>query len=146
MGEISGGEWLLIGCAIVLAAGLLDAATKWARKQYTPGDRSPELPTLPERRYAPLHRGGPVMIRNPRRLTDVSERIDDRELRVAFLAVRLYAETHPRPAQVTQQQAAEMLGMTRRTVHNYIRTGRLKLNSCGHLPIEAIDAIRAPNG
>jgi predicted DNA-binding protein (UPF0251 family) len=86
------------------------------------------------------------MIRNPRRLTDVSERIDDRELRVAFLAVRLYAETHPRPAQVTQQQAAEMLGVTRRTVHNYICTGRLKLNSCGHLPIEAIDAIRAPNG
>jgi hypothetical protein len=42
MGEISGGEWLLIGCAIVLAAGLLDAATKWARKQYTPGDRSPD--------------------------------------------------------------------------------------------------------
>jgi hypothetical protein len=86
------------------------------------------------------------MIRNPRRLTDVSERIDDRELRIAFLAVRLYAETHPRPAQVTQQQAAEMLGVTRRTVHNYIRSGRLKLNSCGHLPIEAIDAIRAPNG
>jgi len=40
MGEISGGQWLLIGCAIVLAVGLLDAATKWARKQYTPGDRS----------------------------------------------------------------------------------------------------------
>jgi hypothetical protein len=32
MGEFSGGEWLLIGCAIVLAIGLLDAATKWARK------------------------------------------------------------------------------------------------------------------
>jgi hypothetical protein len=32
------------------------------------------LPTLPERRYARLHRGGPVMIRIPRRLTDVSER------------------------------------------------------------------------
>ena len=28
----SGGEWLLIGCAIVLAIGLFDAAIKWARK------------------------------------------------------------------------------------------------------------------
>jgi hypothetical protein len=33
MGEISGGEWLLIGCAIVLAIGLLGAATKWAREK-----------------------------------------------------------------------------------------------------------------
>jgi hypothetical protein len=35
--------------------------------------------------------------------------IENQELRVAALAVRLYAETYPRPTQVTQQQAAEML-------------------------------------
>jgi len=33
MGEFSGGEWLLVGCAIVLAIGLLGAATKWATKK-----------------------------------------------------------------------------------------------------------------
>jgi hypothetical protein len=33
MGELSGGELLVIGCAIVLVIGLLDAATKWARKK-----------------------------------------------------------------------------------------------------------------
>lgn len=69
--------------------------------------------------------------------------IADRELRIAALAVRLYAETHPRPTQVTQTQAAEMLGVSQKTVHNYIRAGKLKLNGCGYLPIEAIDAIRS---
>lgn len=63
---------------------------------------------------------------------------------VALEAVRLYAESHPRPTQVTQVQAAEMLGVSPRTVHNYIRSGRLKLNGCGYLPIEAVDALRAP--
>lgn len=59
-------------------------------------------------------------------------------------AVRRYAEAHPRPTQVTQQQAAEILGVSSRTVRNYIRAGKLKLNNCGQLPIEAVDAIRAP--
>jgi hypothetical protein len=77
----------------------------------------------------------------PQRIGLQSERIDDRELRIAFLAVRLYAETHPRPSQVTQTQAAEILGVSTRTVRRYIRTGHLKLNGCGYLPIEAIDAI-----
>ena len=69
---------------------------------------------------------------------------EDRELRIAYLAVRLYAETHPRPTQVTQQQAAEMLGVSSRTVRRYIRPGQLKLNRCGQLPIEAVDSMRAP--
>jgi hypothetical protein len=69
--------------------------------------------------------------------------IDDREPRIAALAVRLYAESHPRPTQVTQQQAAEMLGVSSATVRKYIEFGALKLNGCGRLPIEAIDAIRS---
>ena len=77
-------------------------------------------------------------------MTSYRDERSDERLRVALLAVQLYAEKHPRPSQVTQSQAAEMLGVTRRTVHNYIRAGRLKLNGCGYLPIEAIDAIRAP--
>jgi|HubBroStandDraft_4_1064222.scaffolds.fasta_scaffold21352_2 hypothetical protein len=39
MGELFGGEWLLIGCVIVLAIGLLDAVINWARKKLPPGDR-----------------------------------------------------------------------------------------------------------
>lgn len=63
--------------------------------------------------------------------------------RVALRAVQLYADTHPRPTQVTQQQAAEMLGVSRKTIYNYIRAGHLRLNKCGQLPIESIDALRA---
>lgn len=65
-------------------------------------------------------------------------------LRIAARAVQLYAETHPRPTQVTQRQAAEMLGVSARTIRRYIIAGRLKLNGCGLLPIETVDALRAP--
>lgn len=64
--------------------------------------------------------------------------------RIAFRAVQLYAETHPRPTQVTQAQAAEMLGVSTRTIQRYIRAGTLRLNKCGQVPIEAVDALRAP--
>lgn len=66
---------------------------------------------------------------------------DDRELRIAFRAVQLYAETHPRPTQVTQKQAAEMLGVHPKTVRNYVAAGKLKLNGCGLIPISAVDAL-----
>lgn len=69
--------------------------------------------------------------------------IADERLRIAAEAVRLYAETHPRPTQVTQRQAAEILHVSARTVRRYIRAGRLKLNQCGLLPIEAVDSIRS---
>ena len=70
--------------------------------------------------------------------------ISDPVVRAAAIAVRLYAETHPRPTQVTQQQAADILGVSPKTIYNYIRAGKLKLNSGGYIPIEAVDAIRAP--
>lgn len=70
---------------------------------------------------------------------------DDQALieRAALRAVQLYAETHPRPTQVSQQQAAEILGVSSRTVRRYIRSGLLKLNRCGQLAIEDVDAIRS---
>lgn len=65
------------------------------------------------------------------------------ELKIACKAVQLYAESHPRPVHVTQAQAAEMLGITARTVHTLVRTGKLKLNGIGRIPIAQIDELIA---
>jgi excisionase family DNA binding protein len=64
-------------------------------------------------------------------------------LQIAHAAVRLYAETHPRPVQVTQAQAAEMLGMSRPTVSKLVKSGVLRLNKCGLIPVAEIDRVIA---
>lgn len=64
-------------------------------------------------------------------------------LQIAHAAVRLYAESHPRPTQVTQAQAAEMLGVSRPTVGKMVRAGTLRLNKCGLVAIEEVDRVRA---
>ena len=64
-------------------------------------------------------------------------------LEIAIKAVQLYAESHPRPSQVTQTQAAEMLGMSRNTVAKLVRAGNLRLNGCGLIPVSEIDKILA---
>ena len=69
---------------------------------------------------------------------------DDQTLRIAARAVQLYAETHPRPAQVTQKQAAVMLSVHPKTVRNYVAAGKLPLNGCGLIPIGAVDALLVP--
>lgn len=69
--------------------------------------------------------------------------ISDPVLQTAAVAVRLYAETHPRPTHVTKLQAAEMLGVSSKSIQRYIKAGKLRLNGSGYLPIEAVDAIRA---
>lgn len=61
------------------------------------------------------------------------------ELEIATRAVQLYAETHPRPSQVTQDQAAEMVGVSRATIHRMIKSGNLKLNKFGRIPVAEID-------
>jgi DNA-binding transcriptional regulator LsrR (DeoR family) len=67
-------------------------------------------------------------------------------LALAAKAVQMYSESHPRPVQVTQQQAAEMLGISRHTVAKLIRSGAIRLNKFGYIPINEIDkAISAPN-
>lgn len=65
-------------------------------------------------------------------------------LDIAYRAVRLYAETHPRPCQVTQRQAAEMLGRSEPTVGRMVKTGVIKLNSAGMIPITEIDRLLEP--
>ena len=45
---------------------------------------------------------------------------------------------------MTITQAAEMLGLSRHTVSKMVRAGQLKLNRCGLIPIEQVDAMLMP--
>lgn len=65
------------------------------------------------------------------------------EVEIALKAIQLYAEMHPRPTQVNQSQAADMLRLSRGTVSALVRRGSLALNDCGMIPIEQIDRVRA---
>lgn len=60
-------------------------------------------------------------------------------------AFEFYAARRPRPTQVTIGQAAEMLGLSRWTVSKMLRAGQFKLNKCGLIPIEQVDAARLSN-
>lgn len=64
-------------------------------------------------------------------------------INIAIKAVQLYAETHPRPPQVTQVQAAAMLDLSVSTVRRLIDYGTLRLNDCGLIPITQIDRALA---
>ncbi|KVH52971.1 hypothetical protein WS89_31120 [Burkholderia sp. MSMB1072] len=68
---------------------------------------------------------------------------EERELRIALRAVELYANRHPRPPQVNQKQAPEMLRVSARTMHNLIRSEALRLNRCGLVSIEDVDQLLA---
>lgn len=61
------------------------------------------------------------------------------EVDIALKAVQLYAETHPRPSQVTQDQAAEMVGVSPATISRMVKAGMIKLNKFGRIPVSEID-------
>ena len=63
------------------------------------------------------------------------------ETKAALKALELYAARHPRPAHVTIKQAAEMLGKSRNTISKMLHAGQFKLNKCGMIPIEQVDAM-----
>ena len=66
------------------------------------------------------------------------------EVEFALKAIRIYAESHPRPAHVTQEQAAQMLHRSRPTISKLIKAGTIRLNACGMIPVSEIDrAIEA---
>lgn len=67
------------------------------------------------------------------------------ELDTAVRAVEIFAARHPRPPHVTQKQAAEMLDRSIPTVRKMIQSGTLKLNACGMVPIEQVDAVLRAN-
>jgi Mn-dependent DtxR family transcriptional regulator len=56
-------------------------------------------------------------------------------------AVERAMERHPRPTQVNMKQAAEMLNVSPMTITRMVRAGKLRLNSCGLIPIGQIDAV-----
>lgn len=62
---------------------------------------------------------------------------------VAVAAVRRYDELRPRPRQVTQTQAAEMLGVSVSTISRMLKAGLLRLNKFGMIPISEIDSALA---
>ncbi|MDD2978296.1 helix-turn-helix domain-containing protein [Aquabacterium sp.] len=61
----------------------------------------------------------------------------------AAAAVRMYAESHPRPSHVNFGQAAEMMGLSRPTLRKLIESGSIRLNACGLIPISEIDRALA---
>ncbi|WP_334032944.1 DNA-binding protein [Burkholderia gladioli] len=63
--------------------------------------------------------------------------------RAVAIALERQAARSPRPSQVTITQAAEMLGISRWTASKMVKSGDLKLNRCGMIPIELVDKVRA---
>ena len=70
-------------------------------------------------------------------------KMTDEVQEIAVRAVRLYAESHPRPPHVTQKQAAEMLYLSSKTVSKLVSSGAIKLNGAGLIPVSEIDRIIA---
>jgi len=60
-------------------------------------------------------------------------------IEIATIAVKRYAETHPRPPHVNQKQAAQMLNLSQATVGKLVHNGTFKLNAMGLIPITQID-------
>lgn len=60
-------------------------------------------------------------------------------IEIATIAIKRYAETHPRPPHVNQAQAARMLNISPVTVGKLVRNGTFKLNAMGLIPITQID-------
>ena len=71
-----------------------------------------------------------------------TQEIEAVALRAAQLAVRLYAESHPRPTHVTYGQAAEMLGCSEMTISRLVKAGTVRPNKLRRLPIEQVHALR----
>lgn len=66
------------------------------------------------------------------------------DLDLAIKAVQHYAETHPRPSHVTRAQAANMLGLNAVKVGRMVKSGDIKVNKCGRIPIIEVDlALKA---
>ena len=75
---------------------------------------------------------------------DIKRLIQQAATAAAERAVSLYAARHPRPAQVSVSQAAEMMGLDRHTITKLCRQGVLQRNATGNIPVEQVDAALRP--
>lgn len=69
--------------------------------------------------------------------------MNQEHLALVEFAMRRVIEARPRPSSVTQKQAAEMLGVSRPTLTKLVRSGKLKLNGLGQIPVAQIDKLLA---
>lgn len=58
--------------------------------------------------------------------------------------LKLIKSTHPRPVHVNLRQAAEMLNVSEPTARKLLRSGKIKLNDAGLIPITEIDKFALP--
>jgi hypothetical protein len=65
--------------------------------------------------------------------------------RIVERAVERAMKRHPRPTQVNLTQAGQMLNVSRTTVSRMVSAGKLRLNQCGLISIEQIDALLLPS-
>ncbi|WP_233623296.1 DNA-binding protein [Burkholderia seminalis] len=68
---------------------------------------------------------------------------DEQMLLLIDRAIAEFEREPKRPPHVTQAGAADMLGLSRATVGKLVRTGELRLNGVGRIPIGQIDLFRA---
>lgn len=57
---------------------------------------------------------------------------------------RVALAMHPQPAQVTQKQAAQMLGLSEPTIRKMILDNKIQLNDVGQVPISEINRLTIP--
>lgn len=70
-------------------------------------------------------------------------RTEEEILRIIDEAISLFEKREKRPVHVTGKVAATMLGVSPRTISNMLKTGELRYNRCGRIPIEQIDMAGA---
>jgi excisionase family DNA binding protein len=65
--------------------------------------------------------------------------VEQASMRGAEMALKHLLPGKPRPHHVTQKQAAEMLDLSEPTISRMVKSGQLKLNKFGRIPINQID-------
>ncbi len=73
---------------------------------------------------------------------DLEKVIQDAATRAVANSVELLIKNGSglRPRHVNQSQAAEMLNISKSTVSRMVKSGSIRLNKCGLIPVEQIEA------
>ena len=69
--------------------------------------------------------------------------LDDAIRQAALMGAEIALRKMPknRPSQYNIKDAAEELGLHRNTISKMIKSGDIKLNACGKIPVEQIDKL-----